>query len=341
MLDEIRDYLRTYDGTPIRIMEICGSHTGAIASNGIGSLLSERITLISGPGCPVCVTPSSYIDRLIRLAGEGKVIVTFGDLLRVPGSKKSLNEIGRAGQVRMVYSPLDVIPMALEEPEKEYVFAAVGFETTAPVYALLAEGLIERDIRNVKLLTAIKTMPEVVEQMLSEDVPVDAFMAPGHVCVVTGYRAFEPIAARHGVFFGVSGFTGKEILTALYGIVKNRGRGEVKNYYPSVVTADGNRQAQEKVENFFEKKDAAWRGLGIVPRSGYELRQEYRFLDAGSEGLIEDEKMNKACCCDKVLTGRMHPKECPLFGKVCLPSNPQGACMVSEEGSCFVASHFA
>lgn len=341
-LKSIKNALREYDGPAMRIMEICGSHTEAISKHGIPSMLSDKITLLSGPGCPVCVTQSAYIDKLISLAGEGKVIATFGDLIRVPGSSKSLNDIkGEGARVEMVYSPLDTLELARNDPDSEYVFAAVGFETTTPAYALLMEELVGNDIDNIKLLTALKTMPEVIDSILcagedeTDDVSIDGFIAPGHVSVVTGYEIFEPIAERYSIPFGVAGFSGEELLLALYGIVSERGRGVVKNYYPSVVTREGNTHAKELVGTYFEKCDAAWRGMGIVKDSGLRLKSEYSRYDAGSMGLDTDEKKNNACCCDRVLMGKIRPYECPLFGKLCVPLNPQGACMVSTEGSCF------
>ena len=331
----LKQFLKDYDGPPMRVMEICGSHTDAVAKNGIPSLLSKNISLLSGPGCPVCVTTSAYIDRLIKLAREGEVIVTFGDLIRVPGSQDSLAMCkGEGCDIRMVYSPMDVIDMAEGEPEKSFVYAAVGFETTTPVYALLMEELIEKEIRNVRLLTALKTMPEVVDRMLSEGAPIDGFLAPGHVSVVTGFEVFRPIAERYRIPFVVAGFQGEELLVALYELITHRGEGVVINAYPAVVTGEGNIKAQEMVGTFFQKCDASWRGLGLVPDSGYELREEYRGFDAGSRGLDSDEKKNPACRCDSVLTGRIRPYECPLYGRSCLPESPQGACMVSTEGSC-------
>ncbi len=335
-MESIKEYLVGYDGPPVNIMEICGSHTEAVARFGIPSLISDKIKLISGPGCPVCVTTSAYIDRLLSLAREGKVIATFGDLIRVPGSHDSLSDAkGEGADIRMVYSPLDVVDLAEGEPDKEFVFAAVGFETTTPVYALLMEEIIERNIKNINLLTALKTMPEVVEEMLSKGAPIDGFLAPGHVSVVTGYEVFEPIAKKYDIPFAVSGFEGEEILLALYEVVSNRGKGVIKNCYPKVVSAVGNTVAKEKINNYFEKCDAAWRGLGIVPGSGMRLREKYAGYDAGSSGLDSDEKMNPACSCASVLTGRMRPYDCPLYGRICNPQNPQGACMVSTEGSCY------
>lgn len=336
-IQEIKSFLSEYNGPDMNIMEVCGSHTAAIAKNGIPGLLSDRIHLISGPGCPVCVTPSAYIDRLIELAmQDGTCVVTFGDLLRVPGSSKSLRMAkGEGGRVEMVYSPMDIIEMAGKEPETEFVFAAVGFETTTPVYALLMEELADRDIKNVKLLTALKTMPEAINYLCANGAPIDGFIAPGHVSVVTGSKIFEPLAEKYHLPFGVSGFEGQEILTALYAIVKMYGKGRVINCYPAVVTPEGNVEAQASVNKFFEPADAVWRGMGSIPGSGRVLREEYAAFDAGSRELTEDKKKNQACRCDQVLMGKIRPTECPLFGKVCTPLTPQGACMVSTEGNCF------
>lgn len=339
-LDLVRTFLRDYDGPDMNIMEVCGSHTGAIAKNGIPGMLSDHIHLISGPGCPVCVTPSSYIDRLIELSlRPDTCIVTFGDLLRVPGSETSLAAAkGRGARVAMVYSPMDILDLARKNPETTFVFAAIGFETTTPVYALLMDELTASGIRNVKLLTALKTMPEAIDHLCSAGADIQGFLAPGHVSVVTGSHIFEPLAEKYNIPFGVAGFSGEEILIALCGIVQayNSAKpGKVMNFYPSVVTRDGNTQAQALIDHYFEKSDVVWRGLGAIPGSGKLLRKEYASYDAGSRGLVEDHKINAACCCDRVLMGRMKPTQCPLYGKACTPLKPQGACMVSTEGNCY------
>lgn len=335
-IKDLCKYLREYDGDEIHIMEVCGSHTASIAKNGIRSILSPKIHLLSGPGCPVCVTASSYVDRLIELAlEEGQVIVTFGDLLRVPGSQGSLSEAkGKGARVEMVYSPLDLIPMAQTNPDTKYIFAALGFETTTPVYALLMDELVKLQIKNVKLLTALKCMPQIIERMLSQGAPVDGFLAPGHVCAVTGSQIFEPLAEKYQLPFAVSGFQGKELLDALYGLVKMQGKGIVKNFYPSIVNAKGNQRARDRVEKYFEVCDASWRGMGLVEASGMCLKAEYAAYDAGSRMLMKDEKHNPACQCESILMGKKVPTDCKLFKKVCNPLNPQGACMVSEEGTC-------
>lgn len=335
-LAEMRDFLENYNGPQMRIMEVCGSHTAAISKNGIRDMLSPNIELISGPGCPVCVTPTAYVDRLVELAlTPGYCVTTFGDMLRVPGSKHSLSEAqGLGGRTQMVYSPMDIVELAEREPETIFVFAAVGFETTTPVYALLLEEIIEKDLKNVKLLTALKTMPGVIRYLCENGAGIDGFLAPGHVAVVTGSNEFLPLAEKYSIPFGVSGFEGKEILQTLCGLVKAKGLGKVMNFYPKVVSENGNETAKKMVDKYFEKADAAWRGMGMIPQTGMVLRNEYAIYDAGSKELSEDNKRNKACCCDKILMGKMKPKQCPLFGKTCKPLTPQGACMVSEEGSC-------
>lgn len=340
-IEEIKDFLKTYDGEEIRLMEVCGSHTEAIAKNGIPAMLSPKIRLLSGPGCPVCVTPSAYIDRLIELAKEpDTVVATFGDLIRVPGSRESLSEAkGSGANVAMVYSPLDVLPLAKEHPETIYIFAAVGFETTTPVYACLLEQLEAEEIENVRLLTALKTMPAVIGYMLENGAKIDGFLAPGHVSVVTGSEIFKPLAEKNNIPFCVAGFQGNELLVALYDLVKNQHQGVVKNDYPAVVTERGNEKANELINHYFEPSDAVWRGIGNVKNSGRLLKGAYQKYDAGSRGLDDDAKINAACICDQVLMGKKKPPECPLFGKVCKPLSPQGACMVSTEGSCF--SYFA
>jgi len=335
-LTERIEYLKNYDGAEITLMEVCGSHTAAIAKNGIPSLLSDKIHLVSGPGCPVCVTASAYVDKLIELAlRPDTCVATFGDLLRVPGSTESLNIAkGRGANVQMVYSPMDVVNMAKENPETQYVFAAVGFETTTPVYALLMDIIVSEGIKNIKLLTALKTMPAVIDFLLANDAPIQGFIAPGHVSVVTGSEIFAEPAKKYGLPFAVAGFEGKEIVDAIYGLVKMQGQGRVENFYPAVVSKDGNQKAMALVNKYFEDCEASWRGMGIIQGSGRKIREEYAYLDAGSRGLDEDVKKNKACLCDQVLMGKKTPKDCPLYGKVCTPLNPQGACMVSEEGCC-------
>lgn len=339
MKQEILDYLRDYDGEEVRIMEVCGTHTASISHTGIRKLLSPKIKLISGPGCPVCVTVTSYIDRCIEIAKmEGHVLVSFGDMLRVPGSKGSLRDAGADGaKVQMVYSPLDTLKLCEKHPETTYVFAAVGFETTTPIYAVLLQKAEEQKITNLKLLTSLKVMPPVISWVCENQHNVDGFLAPGHVSVITGSELFVPLAERFDLPFVVSGFEAEELLASIYALVRLKGQGKVMNLYPSVVTKEGNTEAQALVNRYFEPGAATWRGMGSIPDSGMYLRPDYEKYDMGSRALDQDNVHNKACQCAKVLTGQIESKECPLFGTVCTVEHPQGACMVSGEGACFTA----
>lgn len=338
-ISEVVDFLRNYDGEKIRLMEVCGSHTHAIAKHGIRDLLSPNIELLSGPGCPVCVTPTAYIDKLIELCLEpDTTVATFGDLLRVPGSKESLNEAkGRGGSVEMVYSPMDVLTLAKNNPERKYVFAAVGFETTAPVYTLLLDNVIAQKLDNISILTALKTMPGAISYLCDNGAAIDGFIAPGHVCAVTGADYFNTLADKYQIPFAVSGFAAKELVIAIYGLVQMiiKKQPQVKNYYTSVVDQGQNDIIVSQLDKYFERADVVWRGMGVIPGSGLLLKDEYARFDAGSKGLDEDNKRNKACRCGEILMGKAKPTDCPLFGKVCTPLSPEGACMVSEEGSCF------
>ena len=335
-LKEIGKYLREYDGDTKVIMEVCGTHTASISENGIPSMLSDKIRLISGPGCPVCVTVASYIDRLIELSKtDNTMVITFGDMLRVKGSQRSLREaMAEGANVKMVYSPFEIIDMARSNPDMQYVFAAVGFETTTPVYALIVEQLINGDTKNVKLLTALKTMPEAIRTVADGDTKITGFLAPGHVSAITGHKLFEDMAKELNIPFVTAGFKGAELLTAIYALTRLDG-GKSLNMYPSVVTYNGNMAAREKVNKYFAPCDAAWRGMGIIKNSGMRLRDEYASFDAGSAELIADKMYNMGCECGNVISGKKNPNDCPLYGKVCTPNNPQGACMVSMEGSCF------
>ena len=332
-------YLASYAGSPIHLMEVCGSHTHAIQAHGIRDLLSPNIELLSGPGCPVCVTPTAYIDKLIDLSLQpDTTVVTFGDLLRVPGSKESLNEAkGRGGSVEMVYSPMNVLQLAKDNPNRIYVFAAVGFETTAPVYTVLLDNAIADGITNIRLLTALKTMPGAISYLCDNGARIDGFIAPGHVSAVTGADYFNGLAEKYHIPFAVSGFTAKELVVAIYGLVKmiENGEARVANYYTSVVETSANVNISRQLEKYFRPCDVAWRGMGIIPGSGLLLRDGYAHFDAGSADLNVDNKKNKACRCGEILMGKAKPTDCPLFGKSCTPMKPQGACMVSEEGSCF------
>ncbi|MCR4716881.1 MAG: hydrogenase formation protein HypD [Lachnospiraceae bacterium] len=338
------DYLKNYNGEEVSFMEVCGSHTEAIAKSGIKTIISDKIHLVSGPGCPVCVSPSGYVDKLVELAfSKDTVVATFGDMMRVPGSKGSLNDAaGQGADVTMVYSPMDVIKLAEESPDKTFVFAAVGFETTIPVYTLLLDHVVANDIKNIKLLTALKVMPPIIDWLCANNANVDGFIAPGHVSVITGSDYYIGLSKKHKIPFSVSGFKPEELVIGIYGLLKmweNKDTPDyklVRNFYPSVVTAEGNAEAKRQINKYFTPAKARWRGIGDVDDSGLYLREEYLCYDAGSFNLDSDIKLNKACRCGDVLMGKIDSTECPLFGKLCTPTNPEGACMVSTEGSCYV-----
>ncbi|MBC8531479.1 hydrogenase formation protein HypD [Gehongia tenuis] len=331
-LEAVKAFLLHYDGPPAALMEVCGTHTHEISRWGIASLLSPKIRLVSGPGCPVCVTVASYVDRLVELSKKpDHTVLSFGDMLRVKGSVTSLRDGGVRAE--MVYSPFDVLEKAEAQPQMRFVFAAVGFETTAPLYALLLEECVNRGIDNVRLLTSLKVMPPVIDWVCRRG-GVDGFIAPGHVSVITGSEIFRPLAHKYGLPFAVTGFSGEAILASLYSLMQNLGRGTVQNLYPSVVTQTGNPKAQALLQHYFEPCDGAWRGMGILPGSALRLRDEYAPFDVGSAELLEDSE-NPGCRCAEILTGTLRPVDCPLYGQVCTPEHPEGACMVSAEGCCF------
>ena len=334
--NDIITYLKEYDGEEVRIMEVCGTHTAAISENGIESMLSPKIRLISGPGCPVCVTVTAFIDKLVELSmKEDTVVLTFGDLIRVKGTNKSLADAkADAAHVKMVYSPMESVSLAEKDPSKTYVFAAIGFETTTPVYAMVLEEAIKKNLHNLKLLTSLKTMPEVIRWVVNSDSKIDGFIAPGHVAAVCGSDVFEELSNELHIPFVVSGFEGRQLLMTIYALVKMKNKSGMQNMYKDVVTPKGNTKAKEIVDKYFVPSDASWRGMGKIKGSGMILKDEFKEYDAGSYGLDEDH-MPKGCCCASVLVGKIRPGDCPLFGKSCTPDNAHGACMVSTEGSCY------
>lgn len=335
-INNVIKYLKEYNGEDITIMEVCGTHTASIAENAIPSIISNKIHLISGPGCPVCVTVSSYVDRLCQLALQGNTIVTFGDMIRVPGSKYALKDVKAQGaDVRMVYSPMEAIDLAKAEKSKNFVFAAVGFETTTPIYAILIDEMVRLEISNLRLLTALKTMPNVISTICESGAKIDGLLAPGHVAAITGSQAFDRLAKKYNLPFVVSGFKAEEILASLYVLVKLHGQGKSMNLYKSVVGCDENRKATALVNKYLEPYDAPWRGLGIINGSGMKIKEKYNRYDAGSIELVDDFSYQKGCSCGDVITGKKKPNECPLYKKSCTPENPRGACMVSGEGACF------
>jgi len=337
-LREIIAYLQNYRGG-VKIMEACGTHTASVVKNGVHSLISGGIRLMSGPGCPACVTPPSVIDGLIACADDAEVL-SFGDLFHLPGSGLTLAEAkARGGRVRLMYSPFEILERARGQRADRFVIAAVGFETTAPVYAALMEALIREDIRNVRLYTALKTMPEILGHIAaSED--IDAFICPGHVSAVIGSNIYRPLCEKTKKPFVIAGFEPEHVLAAIYEIVKQRENDlpMVKNLYPSVVSEHGQAKALELTDKYFEKTDSMWRGIGLIGNSGYTLRSEYaRFSANPAPSVTGDEPpLPRGCRCAGVMLGRISPDECALYGLACTPKTPVGACMASSEGACAI-----
>jgi hydrogenase expression/formation protein HypD len=326
---------------PWAIMEVCGGQTHAIIRNGIDQLLPEGVELIHGPGCPVCVTPLEIIDRALEIAARHDVIFcSFGDMLRVPGSDGDLFEVrARGGDVRVVYSPLDALALAEEQPDRQVVFFAVGFETTAPANAMAVFQARERGITNFSLLVSHVLVPPALESIMAgPDCRIDAFLAAGHVCTVMGTAQYEPIAAAHGVPIVVTGFEALDVLDGIRRAVVQleEGRAEVENAYPRAVRRDGNEAAQAILAQVFEPTDRRWRGIGAIADSGWRLAAEYRSFDAEERfgvGEIRREEPS-ACRAGDVLQGLIKPDQCPAFGTDCTPRHPLGAPMVSSEGAC-------
>ncbi len=336
--EKVIQYLQSYDGPEVKIMEVCGTHTSSIFKNGIRSLISPKIRLISGPGCPVCVTPTAFIDKCIDYAKkEGHILYSFGDMMKVPGSKESLSIAkGEGAKVELMFSPLDAVTAAEKDPEHTYVIAAVGFETTIPTYAVALEEAIKRGVTNLKLVTALKTTFPAIAWICENEKDIDGFICPGHVSVITGSDAFDAFAEKYHKPFVVAGFEGEHILAVLYYIMRQleEGKAEAKNLYPNAVRNGGNPKAMALIEKYFAPGEATWRGLGTIPGSGMYLKDAYKDYDGGSYGLDADAKLPKACKCAEVIVGRINPCDCPMFGKACTPMDPYGPCMVSAEGSC-------
>ena len=336
-IDTAKRILQTYSGPPIRLMEVCGTHTHAIFRYGIRTLLSKSITLISGPGCPVCVTPTAYIDEAIYLAEHGVTLTTFGDLLRVPGTKETLSAARSHGAaVRIVYTPLDAVTYAAEHPGDPVTFLSVGFETTTPASCLAVQQAQQQGLHNFTLLTANKTMDAAYLAMADA---CDAYLYPGHVCAITGAKVPRALKER-GISGAITGFTPAEILTSLAALAQHfetaPGAPFFLNAYPRVVTEQGSPAAQKLLETCMEPQDTEWRGLGILENSGLCLRDTYAAYDARHVHHIPPQEghPNPACRCSDILRGAITPPSCPLFRKPCSPDHPVGACMVSREGTC-------
>jgi hydrogenase expression/formation protein HypD len=323
------------------IMEVCGGQTHSIIRNGIDQLLPEEIELIHGPGCPVCVTPLELIDKALAIAAKpGVIFCSFGDMLRVPGSEKDLFRIkSEGGDIRTVYSPLDALNFARENPDKEVVFFGVGFETTAPANAMAVFQAKEQGINNFSMLVShVLVPPAIAAIMESPTNRVQGFLAAGHVCSIMGYAEYPPLSEKYKVPLVVTGFEPLDVLEGIRRVViqLENGKAETENAYERIVTMEGNKAAQAMLEDVFEVKDRAWRGIGVIPDSGWSLAEKYRDFDAEYKFDVTGIKTHESPLCKsgEVLQGTIKPHECPAFGKECTPRKPLGATMVSSEGAC-------
>jgi hydrogenase expression/formation protein HypD len=324
----------------VSFMEVCGGHTMAIQKFGIPSLLPPTIELLSGPGCPVCVSSRGYIDKAIAYSRLDDVIIaTFGDLIRVPGSTSSLdNEKANGANVKIVYSILDALKIAKENPSKKIVFLGIGFETTAPGSALGVLKAYEQNISNFYLFSSHKIMPPAMAALIDEGVKIDGYIAPGHVSAITGTAIYKDVPEKFGLACVIAGFEPTDLLHSIYMLVKQveENNPKVEIQYTRVVKPEGNKIAQKSMNEVFELGPDWWRGLGILENSGLKIREKYRAHDveANIHVDVEPTREDKGCICGEILKGLKKPKDCKLFAKACTPSDPVGACMVSHEGSC-------
>jgi hydrogenase expression/formation protein HypD len=339
-LEAIRQVTDGYDGT-MTFMEVCGTHTMAIYQHGIRPLLPEQVQLISGPGCPVCVTPVGFVDQAVALARRPETIIaTFGDMVRVPGSSSSLlHEQARGAKIKIVYSPLDAVALAEKNPDKQVVFLGVGFETTTPTVAGAILTAARKNLENFFVLCSHKTMPGPMAALAADpDLQVDGYLCPAHVSAIIGANAYQPLVDAYRVPCVVTGFEPLDVLQGVLMLAKQTAAGEarVETQYRRVVKAEGNPKAQQLLAQVFEPADARWRGIGDIPESGLKMRAEFSRFDATIQLPVEIETPveHKGCLCGEILKGKVRPGDCPLFRTVCTPEDPVGACMVSSEGTC-------
>jgi len=335
-------------GRPAVLMEVCGTHTMAVARSGLKSLLGGYLELRSGPGCPVCITAQKDIDTVVNLAGRPNVVIaTFGDMLRVPGTNSSLErERARGAQVEIFYSPAGAVEFAAKHTQKEVVFLGVGFETTTPAIALSIAAAKEQGLPNYTVLSLNKMVPPVMETLLNDpELNIDGFILPGHVCAITGRKAFDFISARHSIPAVITGFETVDLLESIYLLLKQIIDGDARtvNSYTRLVREEGNEKAKEVINEYFEPVDAYWRGFGMIPQSGLALREQYSIFDATARfpaAIIPESPPPAGCACGDVLKGKISTPECRLFAGFCTPLNPVGPCMVSSEGACAAYYHY-
>lgn len=330
-----------------KIMEICGGQTHGLVRNGILDLLPPEVQMIHGPGCPVCVTPLSLIDKAIELLEQGVIVCSFGDMIRVPGSKKSLLEAkADGGDLRILYSPLEAVNIAKNNPEKEVVFFAVGFETTAPANALSVLHAQKEGVKNYSILVSHVLVPPAMEAILDDEFcDIDAFLGAGHVCAIMGFKEYYPLSDTYKIPIVITGFEPLDLVQGIYMAVcqLEAGKKMVENQYARAVKEEGNLAAKKVIQQVFEIGNREWRGIGEIPNSGYKVRKEFSDYDAEFKFQIKHIKVPESseCIAGQILRGIKKPKECPAFGKICNPSNPLGAPMVSSEGACAAYYHFS
>lgn len=348
-IDEFRDRelvktlvnkIQSVSKNNIRLMEVCGGHTMAIRKFGIQFLLPETIELLSGPGCPVCVTERSFIDKAIAYAqNHDIIIVTYGDLMRVPGSESSLlEERAKGATVKTIYSTLEALDLAAKFPKKKIIFLGIGFETTTPSTAVAAIEAKKRKLQNFFIMSAHKIMPPAMSALIDEGIKINGYIGPGHVTTIAGAKIYQPLVDNFNISIAVSGFEPTDLLQSIYMLVIRLEKEQpgIDIQYSRAVTMEGNIKAQQIVNSVFELCNAEWRGLGVIPQSGLQLKKEYQQFDAEKQlpVKVESKPDQKGCICGEILKGKAKPMQCRLFRKACTPEYPIGACMVSSEGAC-------
>lgn len=343
VIDLANKFKKKYGRLPV-LMEVCGSHTMAFAKSGIKTRLKDHVRLIAGPGCPVCVTDQKSIDAMIQLAqGSNRILCTFGDMMRVPGSRASLMKTKTDGKdIRVIYSPLDSVKIAEENPDKEVIFLGIGFETTIPILTLAIREAERKELKNYSVWMTTKLVEPVMRALLeSGEVKLDGFILPGHVSVVLGKRSFDFLVEDYKISGVITGFEPVELLSGIYKLLQLllEKKPDVLNDYKYVVKDEGNLPAQELMKNYLQLHDEDWRGMGLIPKSGLVLKDQYAQFDAKKKYKVSVAEPRKTKCrCGEIIRGLVTPEECVLFNKGCTPAQPIGPCMVSTEGTC--AAHY-
>jgi hydrogenase expression/formation protein HypD len=345
VIQKAKEFQQKFGRKPA-FMEVCGSHTMSLARTGVKSLIMEDVNLISGPGCPVCVTDQKSIDAMIALAeGENRIICTFGDMMRVPGSNKTLLDSKISGKdIRVLYSPVDAVKVAEENPDKEVIFLGIGFETTIPILTLMIGEAENRGIKNFSIWMATKLVEPILRYILdSDEVHLDGLLLPGHVSIVLGEDSYQYLVDDYHISGVITGFETADLLSGIYKLIDLAVNGQVaiENNLQSIVSKTGNQVIHQWLNRYLTPCEEAWRGIGVIPNSGLDFKSEYDQFNAKKRFTVKvGEPRKTKCRCGEVIRGLISPKECPLFGKACNPMNPIGPCMVSAEGSCAAYYHY-